>query len=50
MNEFAAGLGGRTPDPFLSAVGSQITIQWWGRDTVANGAMLSDALSYIVGP
>ncbi|MEO6710687.1 MAG: CHRD domain-containing protein [Planctomycetota bacterium] len=50
LNEFAAGLGGGSPAAFLSAVGTPITIQWWGRDTVAQGALLSNALSYVVGP
>ncbi len=50
LNQFAAGLGGGSPAPFLTLVGTPITIQWWGRDTVAQGALLSNALSYIVGP
>ena len=50
LNEFAAGLGGGTPAAFLSTVGTPVTVQWWARDTVAHGSLLSNALSYIVGP
>jgi hypothetical protein len=50
MNEFAAGLGGGNPAPFLSVPGRHVTCQWWARDTVANGSLLSNALSYVVGP
>ncbi len=50
LNQFAAGLGGGSPAPYLTMIGTPITIQWWGRDTVAQGALLSNALSYIVGP
>jgi hypothetical protein len=50
MNEFAAGLGGGNPAPFLSLPGRHVTCQWWARDTVANGSLLSNALSYVVGP
>jgi hypothetical protein len=50
MNEFAAGLGGGNPAPFLTVPGRHVTCQWWARDTVASGSLLSNALSYVVGP
>jgi hypothetical protein len=50
LNEFAAGLGGGNPAPFLSVVGTPVTAQWWARDSVANGELLSNAIAYVVGP
>jgi hypothetical protein len=50
MNAFAAGLAGGNPQAFLSVAGTQVDCQWWGRDTVANGSYLSDALQYVVLP
>jgi hypothetical protein len=31
-------------------VGQQVNVQWWGRDTVANGSYLSEGLEYVVAP
>ena len=48
MNAFAAGLAGGNPAGYLSIPGQQINVQWWGRDTIANGSYLSDAAQYTV--
>ena len=50
MNTFASGTFGGAPLPGLSIPGTQINCQWWGRDNVANGALLSDGLEYFVCP
>jgi hypothetical protein len=50
MNCFASGLCGGNPHPALTTVGQVINCQWWGRDTVASGALLSNAMEYLVGP
>ena len=57
MNAFAHGLwvpqGGQAsnnPAPFLRSISQQINCQWWGRDSVATGTFMSDALEYIVCP
>jgi hypothetical protein len=54
LNSFASGnynppVATYSPAAFLSTVGTQVNCQWWGRDTVANGALLSDALEFLVG-
>ena len=49
MNCFAAGICGGNPAAYLSVPGTVVNCQFWGRDTVANGALLSDALEYFVG-
>jgi plastocyanin len=56
-NAFAHGVwvppGGQTPNspaPFLLVIGQQVNAQWWGRDTVATGSFMSDALEYRVCP
>ena len=49
MNCFAAGACGGNPLTSLTVPGTQIDCQFWGRDTVANGALLSNALEYFVG-
>jgi hypothetical protein len=49
-NAFASGNAGGNPAPFLLSVGQQVNLQWWGRDTVANGSYLSNALEYSVCP
>ena len=49
MNEFAVGGLGGNPLPSLTIPGTQVNCQFWGRDTLANGALLSDALEYFVG-
>ena len=50
MNAFAVGTLGGTPLASLTVVGTKLNCQFWGRDTIANGALLSDALEYFVGP
>jgi len=50
VNAFASGVAGGDPDPFLSAPGTEVFCQWWGRDSVSTGSFLSDALRYIVRP
>ena len=49
-NGFAAGIGGGNPAAFLHTVGQQVNLQWWARDTLANGSYLSDGLEYLVCP
>jgi hypothetical protein len=48
MNAFAAGALGGNPLPSLRIPGTQVNCQFWGRDTIANGALLTDALEYFV--
>jgi hypothetical protein len=48
MNAFAAGALGGNPLPSLTVPGTQVNCQFWGRDTIANGALLTDALEYFV--
>ena len=50
MNAFASSNAGGNPAAFLSAVGQHINVQWWGRDSTANGTFLSDAIQYEVCP
>jgi outer membrane protein assembly factor BamB len=55
LNAFAAGaynppFPAHVPAAFLSSVGTQVNCQWWGRDTVASGSFMSDALEYSVCP
>ena len=50
MNAFAHALIGGNPQAYLSAPGTQINVQFWGRDTIANGSYLSNGGQYIVGP
>ena len=49
MNAFAVGALGGNPLPSLTIPGTQLNCQFWGRDTLANGALLTDALEYFVG-
>jgi hypothetical protein len=48
MNAFATGTLGGNPLPSLTIPGTQVNCQFWGRDTIANGALLTDALEYFV--
>jgi len=50
MNAFAVGALGGNPLPSLQVVGTRVNCQFWGRDTVTTGALLSNALEYFVGP
>jgi hypothetical protein len=50
MNAFAAGNSGGNPAAFLLTSGNVIFTQWWGRDSVATGSFLSDAMHYTVCP
>ena len=38
------------PDPALTMPLTQVWCQWIARDTISNGALVSDALTYIQGP
>ena len=49
VNAFAAGTLGGNPIPSLRIPGTQVNCQFWGRDTLS-GALLSDALDYLVSP
>jgi alpha-tubulin suppressor-like RCC1 family protein len=48
MNAFAVGSLGGSPSPLLTIPGTRVNVQFWGRDTVPNGALLSNALEYYV--
>jgi hypothetical protein len=48
MSCFASGGCGGNPAPFLLVPGTRVSIQCWGRDTVANGSYLSNALEFDV--
>lgn len=50
LNAFAAGLLGGNPLASLSLPGTPIHCQFWARDTIANGSLLSDGLRYVVCP
>ena len=53
MNTFAQGLWpqpSNNPAPFLLEVGGTVRVQYWGRDSIATGTFLSDALEYVVCP
>ena len=50
MNAFAAGALGGNPQSFLVTPGNTVDAQWWGRDTPATGAFLSDAVEWNVVP
>jgi hypothetical protein len=53
MNTFAKGLWPQpstNPATYLLTPGQTVVCQWWGRDSVATGSLLSDALEYAVGP
>jgi hypothetical protein len=49
-NAFASGAGGGNPAAFLKNVGQQVNLQWWARDTMANGSYLSNGLEYTLCP
>jgi hypothetical protein len=53
MNTFAQGLWPQpstSPAPFLLEIGATVRVQFWGRDSIATGTFLSDALEYVVCP
>ena len=50
VNAFARGLLGGTPLPALTAPGTQVNCQWWGRDPAPGVTTLSDGLEYVVQP
>ena len=60
MNAFAAAMwtatgcappaGQTNPAGFLGNMGTMVNTQIWGRDSVSTGQVLSDGLSYTVGP
>jgi Tol biopolymer transport system component len=52
MNAFAKGLLGVAPLPELAQVGTQVNVQYWGRDPqgAVASTFLSNALEYVVGP
>jgi hypothetical protein len=55
VNEFASGnympgFPTFNPAAFLSMAGTQINVQWWGRDTVATGSFMSDAVQFFTRP
>ena len=48
LNAFASGVLGGSPASYLSMPGTRINAQWWGRDTLATGTILSNAIEYEV--
>jgi hypothetical protein len=50
INAFAAGAAGGNPQAYLQSPGTQVNVQFWGRDTQANGSYLSNGGQYVVGP
>jgi hypothetical protein len=52
MNAFTQGTiaGQGTPDLALKQIGTQVWCQWIARDTMANGQLLSNSLTYVQGP
>lgn len=55
MNAYASGnynppFPTHNPAAFLLVPGTQVNCQWWGRDSVATGSFMSNALEYCVGP
>jgi hypothetical protein len=51
MNAFTQNMipGQRVPDPALSVACQQVWCQWIARDTITNGSLVSDALTYVQG-
>jgi subtilisin family serine protease len=49
-NAWASGNLGGNPADFLQVPGTEVTCQWWGRDTAAHGIYLTEALQYSVVP
>jgi hypothetical protein len=55
VNEFASGnympgFPTFNPAAFLLVAGTQINVQWWGRDTVPTGSFMSDAVQFFTRP
>jgi hypothetical protein len=42
--------GQNNPAGFLSNMGTTVSAQGWGRDSVATGQVLSDGRQWVVGP
>jgi hypothetical protein len=39
-----------SPAGFLGNIGATVNAQMWGRDSIATGQVLSDGISWVVGP
>jgi len=55
INEFASGnympgFPTFNPAAFLLVAGTQVNVQWWGRDTVPTGSFMSDAVQFFTRP
>ena len=55
MNAFATGnynpaFPTHNPAAFLTTPGEQVNCQWWGRDSIATGSFMSDAIEYWICP
>ena len=44
-----SGLPPNNPAGFLGNAGTTVFTQWWGRDSVATGSFVSDALAFTIG-
>jgi hypothetical protein len=49
MNQFAQS-GPGNPSPALKVPGTQVWVQFWGRDKPAGNVFLTGALTYVIGP
>ena len=45
-----AGIPPNNPAAFLLTIGATVDCQFWGRDSVATGSLVSDGLTWTVGP
>ncbi len=42
--------GQNNPASFLGNMGTTVNAQMWGRDSIATGQVLSDGISWAIGP
>jgi hypothetical protein len=45
-----SGIAPNNPAAFLTVAGTQVSTQWWGRDSVATGSFVSEAVRFTIGP
>ena len=49
-NGSPVGLTQHNPAAFLLTPGLNVFAQYWGRDALATGSFLSDAVTWVIGP